>query len=193
MTKILVGLGNPGQEYAKTRHNAGEFLLAKIARAWGAQDLKKDLKAADWSQTKVGQTKVIFIFPQELMNNSGQSLKKVLGALKLRVRPADLAVFHDDLDIELGRVKLSLAKSSAGHKGVESVIKALKTNKFWRLRIGIQPKRKPNHKKTVDFILGKFTAGEEKLLSKNLRRIKLGLAAWLENAGKGMSLINTNQ
>lgn len=189
MTKVLVGLGNPQEQYQGTHHNAGEFLLAKIARAWSVKAFKK-LKEADWAQARVSQTKVFFIFPKEFMNNSGQSLKKALSQLKLKVKSPDLLVIHDDLDIEIGRVKLSFAKSSAGHKGVESIIKNLKTDKFWRLRIGIGPKKKPGHKKMVSFLLERLTPAEEKLISKNFKKIKIGLRAWLENPQKAMSLIN---
>ncbi len=172
--KIIVGLGNPGEKYLKTRHNTGQFYLSKLSK------LDFDPK------------KIKLIFPNEFMNNSGTGLKKSLSDLKLKIKPRDILVIHDDLDIEFGKIKLSFGKSSAGHKGVESVIKMLKTDKFWRLRVGIAPKKKPDHKKMVDFILKKFTPTEEKILNKNFKKIAEGLETWLIHPDKAMSLINSN-
>lgn len=193
--KIIVGLGNPGEKYQKTRHNAGQFYLAKLAKTWGAKDFT-DIKSADHAEVKVGQEKVLLIFPKEFMNNSGPALKKSLTKLKIKSKPQDILVIHDDLDIDFGRVKLSFAKSSAGHKGVESIIRALKTDKFWRLRIGIAPKKKPlprgkagDHKKIVEFLLKKFTPAEEKILAKNFKKISAGLETWLSNPDQAISII----
>ena len=186
--KIIVGLGNPGPEYQKTRHNTGEFYLSQLIKTWPLLSV---------SQTN---RKVKFILPKEFMNNSGAGLKKELAKLKLKIKPQDILVIHDDLDIEFGRIKLSFGKSSAGHKGVESIIKLLKTNKFWRLRVGIAPQKKPlsraksreDHKKMVDFILKKFTPSEEKILNKNFKKISEGLETWLVHPDKAMLLINSN-
>ena len=172
--KIIVGLGNPGKEYEKTRHNRGEFYLSKL------------------SETNLDNKKVKLIWPNEFMNNSGVGLKKELAKLKLKIKPADILVIHDDLDIDFGKIKLSFGKSSAGHKGVESIIKLLKTNKFWRLRVGIALPKKPDHKKMVDFILKKFTPAEEKIINKNFKKIAEGLETWLIHPDKAMSLINSS-
>lgn len=209
--KIIVGLGNPGDKYQKTRHNCGEFYLGKLRNAWSEKDFTEG-KTAMWLETKVDKlqrkdgiptslsknnnnasgNKVFLIFPSELMNNSGTSLKKALTSLKLKTKPNDFLVIHDDLDIDFGKIKLSFAKSSAGHKGVESVIKNLKSDKFWRLRIGIAPKKKPEHKKIIDLLLKKFKPEEEKILNKNSKRIVEGLKTWLENPQKAMSELNRN-
>jgi len=178
--KIIVGLGNPGPAYQKTRHNTGEFYLSQLAKTWLPLSV---------SQT---DKKIKLIFPNGFMNNSGAGLKKELAKLKLKIKPQDILVIHDDLDIEFGKIKLSFGKSSAGHKGVESVIKMLKTNKFWRLRVGITPQRKPDHKKMVDFILKKFTPSEEKILNKNFKKIAEGLETWLTHPDKAVSVINSN-
>lgn len=193
--KIIVGLGNPGDKYQKTRHNAGEFYLAKLGKAWGVKDFE-DAKSADYAEVKTkggsasagGRTSVMLIFPKEFMNNSGPALKKALAKLKIKSKPQDILIIHDDLDIDFGRMKLSFAKSSAGHKGVESVIKSLKNDKFWRLRIGIAPKKKPDHKKIVDFLLKKFTPAEEKILNKNFKKISAGLETWLSRPDQAASV-----
>ncbi len=187
--KIIVGLGNPGDKYTKTRHNAGEFYLSKLRDAWSEKDSSEG-KSALWLETKISGEKVYLIFPNEMMNNSGPSLKKALTQLKLKPKPADILVMHDDLDIELGRIKMSFARSSAGHKGVGSVIKNLKTGKFWRLRIGIGLKKKPDGKKLIDFILKRFSPNEERILNKNFKKVSQGLETWLTNPARAMSEIN---
>lgn len=173
--KIIVGLGNPGKEYEKTRHNVGKFFLDKL-------------------QSKIKLKDKNFIFPDQFMNNSGPALRKALGKFKTKPRSKDILVIHDDLDIELGRVKLTFAKSSAGHKGVGSIIKSLKTDKFWRLRVGIGPKRSANwrrdHKKMKDFLLRRLTPAEEKLINKNTKKIKEGVEVWLKKPEQAMAVIN---
>ncbi|MFY9493542.1 MAG: aminoacyl-tRNA hydrolase [Minisyncoccia bacterium] len=188
--KIIVGLGNPGDKYQKTRHNAGEFYLAKLRNIWSEKDFT-EAKTALWLETKVGKEKVYLIFPTGMMNNSGTSLKKTLTQLKLKPKPADILVIHDDLDIELGRMKMSFGRSSAGHRGVESVIKTLRTDQFWRLRIGIGLKKKPDGKKLIDFILKKFSPVEERTLNKNFKKISQGLETWLAHPARAMSEINS--
>lgn len=177
--KVIVGLGNPGKEYASTRHNAGKML-------W------------DEALKKLSQTaSVRFIFPDEFVNNSGPALKKALTKLKLKPKPMDILVIHDDLDIELGRAKMSFGRSSGGHKGIESVIRVLKTNQFWRLRIGVQLKRKParpaggtDSKKVRDFLLSSFTPAEQKIITKEIKRLIEGIEIWLDNPVKATSFIN---
>ena len=188
--KIIVGLGNPEEKYIKTRHNAGEFYLSKLRNVWSEKDFAEG-KNALWLETKVGKEKVFLIFPNQFMNNSGESLKKTLANLKLKPKPGDILVMHDDLDIEFGRIKMSFARSSAGHNGVQSIIKNLKTDKFWRLRIGIGIKKKPDGKKMIDFILKKFKPEEEKTLNKNFKDILPSLETWLTNPARAMSEINS--
>ncbi len=214
MIKIIIGLGNPGDKYQKTRHNCGEFYLGKLRNAWSEKDFTEG-KNALWLETKVGKSrrevgtptslsknnksasgeKVYLIFPTGMMNNSGDSLKKTLAALKLKPKPNDILIIHDDLDIELGKIKLSFARSSAGHKGVESVIKNLKSDKFWRLRIGIAPKRSlsraQSREKILDLLLKKFKPEEEKILNKNSKKIIEGLDTWLANPQKAMTILNS--
>ncbi len=190
--KIIVGLGNPGDKYQKTRHNTGEFYLTKLRNVWSEKDFSES-KTALWLETKVEKNKVFLIFPTGFMNNSGDSLKKTLTKLKIKPKPADIMVIHDDLDIELGRMKMSFARSSAGHNGVESIIKTLKTNKFWRLRVGIAPTKKPDHKKLIDFILKKFSPAEERILNKNFKKISAGLETWLTDPARAMSEMNSRK
>lgn len=188
--KIIIGLGNPGEKYQKTRHNVGEFYLSKFAKL-SRLNLDNSLKSADYTQAKIGKEKIILVFPKEFMNNSGPSIKKLLADLKIKTKPQDILVIHDDLDIAFGKIKLSFAKSSAGHKGVESIIKTIKNDKFWRLRIGIAPKKKPDHKKIIDFLLKKFISAEEQVLNKNFKKIAEGIKEWLINTEKASVIINS--
>ena len=186
--RLLVGLGNPGKEYEGTRHNIGVNFLLHLANTWDAE-LKGLPGIAEYAKVKGG----VLLFPAQFMNNSGPALKKAMEKLKIKTKPQDILVIHDDLDIEVGRVKMTFAKSSAGHKGVESIVKALKTEKFWRLRIGIAPKRKPDHKRIKDWILSPFTPAEKKFVLKNKKKILEGISLWLEHPEKGMQLVNTEK
>jgi PTH1 family peptidyl-tRNA hydrolase len=188
--RVIVGLGNPGPEYEGTRHNSGVFFLRAAAAQIGAKELTSLKGVAEVFVHGSGKKRAYFIFPGTFMNNSGAALKKALEKLKVKVRPEEVLVLHDDLDIELGRVKMSFGRSSAGHKGVESVRKMLKTDKFWRLRIGIAPKRKPDHKKMMHFIVGKFSPAEKKSVLKNKKKILEAVELWRENPHKAMSILN---
>ena len=153
--KLIVGLGNPGKEYENTRHNMGFIFIDKLS---------EQLKA-----------KLIVEKPQNFMNNSGAAV--LVLSKSHRIKPGNILIVHDDIDISWGNFKFSFGRSSAGHKGVESIIKALKTKNFWRLRIGIQPIRqahgKPAIKKHISadkIILKKFTPAELKILGQTIKK-----------------------
>src|SRR3989344_2184123 len=133
---LLIGLGNPGKEYEGTRHNMGRDIVLAFAKKHGflakAEDQK--LKAVVF-EGKLGKEKYVAVAPETFMNKSGDAAKKAQLAYKPKLDR--VFVTHDDADIELGRTKLSFNRDSAGHKGVESVMRALGTKKFWRFRIGI--------------------------------------------------------
>lgn len=164
-----IGLGNPGKEYENTRHNAGRmalFLFQKKSNYSEFAENKKFLSLV--SDGKTGKEKIALALPETMMNASG----KAVGALAsfYKVKPDHVVVVHDDADIEFGRMKLSFAKSSAGHRGVESVKRSLKTEKFWRIRIGIQPSMK-KHIPAMDLVLRKFKPSEEQTLKKVLKKV----------------------
>lgn len=120
------------------------------------------------AEGKVGKSKVVVALPETFMNKSGNAAVKLF---KTKKDNYDLVVMHDDLDIALGRFKISYGKNSGGHKGVESVMRALKTKNFVRVRIGISPKNKPDHKEIMRFIVGKFKPSEFELLKKVFKKI----------------------
>lgn len=171
MSFIIVGLGNPGEEYENTRHNVGRIILERLRKSEGFTEWSFDKKInALKSLGALGKEKITLLLPQGFMNNSGKSLKDLAGSPK---KAEKCLIVYDELNVPLGSMKISFGRSSGGHNGLESVIKNLKTKDFPRLRIGICPttpsgKLKMPHGDTevVDLILGKFKAGEEESLKK---------------------------
>ncbi|OGN04552.1 MAG: aminoacyl-tRNA hydrolase [Candidatus Yanofskybacteria bacterium RIFCSPHIGHO2_01_FULL_44_17] len=191
--KLIIGLGNPGKEYENTRHNVGFEVIEKIAKdnevdfefnkklnAEIAKISRLNLEMGQKSHTK---RPAILAKPQTFVNKSGEAVKKL--KLFYKTTPKDIVVIHDDLDIEFGNFKLSFAKDSGGHRGVQSVIDHLKTNKFWRLRVGTanrklstaRQQRTLKQKKDAvgGFVLAKFTPAEQaelkKVIKKTLERL----------------------
>lgn len=189
MSYIIMGLGNPGEEYKKTRHNAGREAVEHFAKEqkfkeWGLDKKNNALK----TEGKIKKEKVSCILPETFMNKSGNSLKKIITSKK---KAGKLIVVHDDLDLPLGKFKISFGKSAAGHKGVQSVIRAVKTKDFIRIRIGISPKKKPDHKKIMDFIVTKFKPTEEKAIKSTFKKTSKILESIItEGLQKTMSLYN---
>lgn len=169
MTKLLICLGNPGKEYENTRHNAG-FLFADYfikKNKFGKPKLKEKL-LAEISEGKINKTKVIIAKPQTFMNKSGNAA--ALLAKFYKIKPENIIIAHDDSDMPFGYTKNSFNRSSAGHNGVQSIFKALKTEKIWRSRIGIQPSAK-KHISAGDLVLRKFTPREQKELPKIFKEL----------------------
>ncbi len=165
MQYLVVGLGNPGEEYANTRHNAGRMVVEQFRKKndfpeWSAdKSLKALVSKGSW-----GKDKVTLLLPDNFMNVSGKSVAPLVKNAKDTERTI---VVYDDLDLPLGSMKISFNRSSGGHKGVESIIKALKTRAFARLRIGICPtttsgklKKPKGEKALLDFIIGEFKKAE---------------------------------
>jgi len=133
--KLIVGLGNPGEKYTKTRHNTGFLIVDKIAEIKSAVfRLENEFKSenADFGDM---ENRVKLVKPQTFMNNSGEAVEKLRNYYKLDSE--DIWVVHDDVDLELGKIKIVLGGSSAGHKGVQSIIDTIGTDQFWRIRVGV--------------------------------------------------------
>lgn len=165
MQYIIVGLGNPGEEYENTRHNAGRMVLEAFRKKNDFPEwvVDKTLKARV-SKGAWGRDKVILLEPDNFMNVSGKSVAPFVKNAKDAERTI---VVYDDLDLPLGGMKISFNRSSGGHKGLESIIKALKTREFARLRIGICPTtpggklKKPKVEDALlEFIVGPFKKAE---------------------------------
>lgn len=171
MTWIIAGLGNPGEEYVSTRHNAGRMALEFFAKQKKFPEWKEDKKIkAHVNRGAVGKSLVVLLAPDTFMNKSGVAVAKFVTSQKMAER---LIVLYDDLDLPLGKIKLSFDRGSGGHKGVESIIRAVKTKKFVRIRIGVSPttpsgkiKKPQGEKDVVDFILKRFKPAELEILQK---------------------------
>ncbi|MDP2648823.1 MAG: aminoacyl-tRNA hydrolase, partial [bacterium] len=137
MAWLIVGLGNPGEEYHFTRHNTGRASVEYFAKAAGFGEFREDKKAkAHVAGGMIGKAAVVALLPDTFMNKSGSSLAKFIKSQKAAER---MVVVYDDLDLPLGALKLSYDRGSGGHKGLESIIRAVKTKKFTRVRIGVSP------------------------------------------------------
>ena len=181
MQYIIVGLGNPGVEYAGTRHSAGRDLLTRLAKRFGVVEWKENKSAgALVAKGEIGvgknskkKSEATFVLPELFMNNSGKVVAKFVKSVKAAER---LVVLYDDLDLPLGSMKISFGRGSGGHRGIESVMRALKTRDFIRVRIGIAPAtpsgkiRKPSGEKVIDFLMGKFRKPEEEKILKTGKR-----------------------
>ncbi|MFA4999080.1 MAG: aminoacyl-tRNA hydrolase [Candidatus Paceibacterota bacterium] len=187
--KLIVGLGNPGEKYKNTRHNAGFRAVDSFQKKIGFPDFIFSKKFnTEISEGTLDDEKVILAKPQTFMNNSSQSVKLFVSQYKLP--PSSLFIIHDDIDLPLGKIKISVDRGTAGHKGVDSIIRNLKTKKFVRFRIGIQPNYgKP--KNTEKFVLQKFNKTEEAIFKKVIKKTADTVEATIkEGAKKAMNGCN---
>jgi PTH1 family peptidyl-tRNA hydrolase len=159
--KLVVGLGNPGAEYGDTRHNVGFMAVDCIARELRVKFKEKIANSAVGTGQLRGE-KVVLAKPMGFMNLSGKSLAGLMAYFS--AGPADLTVLHDDLDIQLGKIKVKKSGGSAGHNGIASIIDEIGTGDFRRLRIGIG---RPSVGGDVsDYVLSPFTEDEESVISR---------------------------
>lgn len=196
MQYLIVGLGNPGEEYAETRHNVGRIMLEEFRKKYDFPEWEKDktLKALV-SKGSWKKDKLILLEPDNFMNVSGKSVVPLVKNAKDAERTI---VIYDDLDLPLGTIKISFNRSSGGHKGVESIIKALKTPAFVRVRVGICPTtpsgkpRKPKGENAIlDFIVGPFKKPEQEVLKKTAKKVVAVLDTILsEGRIKAMGEVN---
>jgi PTH1 family peptidyl-tRNA hydrolase len=184
---LIVGLGNPGAEYAKTRHNAGFLLVEKLAAKWKAcwtNERKFDARIA---KAERDGGKILLCEPQTFMNLSGETVGELINFYRLPLKQLLVAV--DDADLPLGEIRLRAKGSSGGHHGLESIEQHMASREFARLRIGIG--RKEGSREITNYVLGKFDPSEDQLMKKVLERASDQIATWLE-AGieKAMSQSN---
>lgn len=168
--RLIVGLGNPGQEYEQTRHNAGFWLVDQLARNTPRCKLTRESKYnALAAKTQIAGQEVWLLEPQTFMNCSGQSV----GALArfYKIAPDEILVAHDELDIIPGIAKLKKGGSSGGHNGLKDITAALGTQDYWRLRIGIGHPRTLNlQQAVVDFVLHRPRKEEQPLIDEAIAR-----------------------
>lgn len=160
--KLFFGLGNPDLKYQNTRHNLGSNVILNVAK-----DLHLIFKSHAKLSAKIAQSSHLYAYAATYMNESGLAVQKTLNFYK--IPPSDLFLIHDDLDLEVGEWKLQFDRGSAGHKGVESVVKNLGTQAFWRLRIGIG---KPTDSTPVEnYVLLPFTPEEQVIIDQTIDKI----------------------
>ena len=162
--KLIVGLGNPGLEYENTRHNIGFYYLDLYINKLNL--VYKQKFNGLYIKTKINNEDIIFLKPQTFMNLSGECVIKFVNYFKIKLE--DILVIHDDLDLEIGRIKLKENGSSGGHNGIKNIILNLNTENFKRLKIGISKNKLFD---TKDYVLGKFTADEKKIIESNNDKI----------------------
>jgi len=163
--KLIIGLGNPGEKYEKTRHNFGFLVIDKLAEKICADEWKIKMQFnASIKQTDFNNEKIILAKPHTFMNNSGLAVKSIVDYYKINYQ--DILIIHDDIDLELGEIKVQKNRGSAGHKGVQSIINALGTKDFIRMRVGIKLINEKIIMETEKFVLQKFTKDEEKIVQK---------------------------
>ncbi len=166
-SKIIISLGNPGVEYENTRHNIGFQVLDAFGEKYQISGKQED-KLSSWygkGKVKINNTEIdlILAWPTTFMNNSGEAVTKLLHWFKLEA--ADLIVVHDDVALNLGKIRIGFNNGAAGHHGVESIIQMLGgVQEFSRLRVGVGPD--PGGDKRRDFVLEKFKGDEEKVVKK---------------------------
>jgi PTH1 family peptidyl-tRNA hydrolase len=177
---LIIGLGNPEEKYNLTRHNVGFMLVDELQRKWEFPDFEKSKKFnAEISKSKLplldkerAGGEVALVKPQTFMNLSGTSVKAILDFYKLT--PENIIVIHDDIDIELGKYKIATDSSSAGHNGVQNIIDQLGTKEFRRIRVGISKTHEEKESCPIsahDYVLGKFTPEELKVLKKTSENV----------------------
>lgn len=193
--KIIVGLGNPGEQYEKTRHNIGFMVLDQLLKDiepvsktfWTDEPrFKADIAEVVWQPKEGPAEKVFLVKPKTYMNNSGLSVQLISAFYK--VPATDLWIVHDDADLRLGAVRIRLGGGSAGHRGIESILQHVPDGNFWRVRLGIgRPELQDASVKGIDgFVLGTFTHQEHakirELIPNAANAIQDGLADGLEAA-----------
>lgn len=197
---IIIGLGNPGNEYAQTRHNVGRDIVMAIAAHEGFPDWKAHAASASLvTKGTFAGTHVTLVLPETYMNKSGRSAQKFVKSPKAAAR---LVVVHDDIDLPIGTWKFAFDRGSAGHKGVASIMRALKTKAFVRVRVGIartgflsQKIKKPAPGEGIaDFVLGKFSSREQENIERVTDEVRRGLVTLItEGVDRAMSEWNAKR
>lgn len=200
--KLIVGLCNPGKKYEKTRHNIGCMVVEQFLKdfepvgktLWeNSEKFKSDIAELEWQKSKHDISRplleqVMLIKPKTYMNNSGMAVRVI--SSRFVVHSNDIWIVHDDIDLPLGSMKIRFGGGAGGHHGVESIIKTLNTDKFWRFRMGIG---NPNQnsklkvessklKNVEDYVLGNFTGAEHSQVKKMLKHGSSALQMALDDS-----------
>ncbi|WP_411954414.1 aminoacyl-tRNA hydrolase [Alkalibacillus sp. S2W] len=173
--KCIVGLGNPGLKYKKTRHNIGFQVIDHIVEQNGWK-YKKDKFKGHYVQENWRGEKVLLLKPQTYMNLSGQSVREAVDYFNLE--PSDVLVIYDDLDLPTGKIRLRQKGGHGGHNGIRDIINQLGTKEFNRLRFGID--KPEGEQSVVDYVLGKFSKAEQQSVNPSIEEAARACEAWCE-------------
>ncbi len=175
----LIGLGNPGKEYANTRHNIGFLVMDALAKELDTAFANKRSVQADVAQAHMNGVRILLVKPQTFMNVSGKAVAAVMS--KHPIKPAELLVVYDDADLPFGDVRLKTGGSSAGHHGMESILDAMgKQTNIARVRVGIGRPSNPDVP-LEDFVLGAWSAQEKKALPEVTKRAIARIVAFIRD------------
>lgn len=163
--KVIVGLGNPGKKYAKTRHNVGFLFVDSVAENLKGNFTLNSKLRSELYLTNIKNEKVLFVKPMTYMNLSGESIRLIVDYYKVDIN--DILVIYDDLDLPCGKIRIRDNGSSGGHKGMQSIIDHLKTNNIKRIRIGIDSDYRND---VIDYVLGNFSKEESDIISNVLNK-----------------------
>ena len=174
---VVAGLGNPGEDYSRSRHNTGFMTIDRIAKAKGVELGRRRFKGVT-AETTLADKPALLVKPQTFYNLSGACVSDLLGYFK--IAPQQLIVLHDELDLEAGRIRIKQGGGDAGNRGVRSIAESLGTTDFIRVRIGIgrppgftvemEPGRQPKTEENKDYLLRPMTAAERKALAPIIER-----------------------
>ncbi len=186
MTRLVVGLGNPGTKYLFTRHNVGFMVIDVLAKRWRVEKEKKECHSLYGLSPKG----VYLVKPQTYMNESGKAVKCWMDKGFL---PQEMLVIHDDIDLPLGAIRLKYGGGTGGHRGLNSIVEKIGTREFARLRLGVgrPPGREHDHNAIVDFLLSPFLPQEEEKVITLLRHAADAVETVLRNGlDRAMNLVN---
>jgi len=187
--KLVVGLGNPGEGYARTRHNVGYLVADRLALALGAPFTVRKF-AAELAEGRAGAEKVWIMKPQTFMNHSGEAVGAALRFWKLGIE--DLVVMHDDLELEPFRIQLKVGGGDGGHNGIKSVNAHVGSREYARVRVGVG--RPPSQMDPADYVLGQFKRADDAELEGSVERACDAARLCVElGATKAMNQVNRRQ
>lgn len=166
----VVGLGNPGRRYSETRHNVGFTFVKKTAKEWKVK-LRKKIFFSKAGEVKRKNEKILLALPQTYMNKSGLTVKKILEGRD--IKPENLVVVYDDLDIPLGEIRIRKRGGPGTHKGMSSIVEEIRTEEFPRIRVGLGPL--PEGENAVNYVLSSFEKAEKSRLAEGLRKAREAL------------------
>lgn len=166
----IVGLGNPGRYYSKTRHNVGFLFIKKLAKEWNVK-VKKKKFSSKVTEVSKNREKILLAMPQTYMNNSGFAVRQIIDGKK--IKPEHVVVIYDDLDLSMGEIRIREKGGGGTHKGMSSIIQEVQTTEIPRIRVGIGPLSP--HEDATEYVLSSFEEEEQPLLEESIKKARTAL------------------